>query len=227
MKRTPRRLEARNGSQGPSETGVRGRAPTVRSPTGSTAVAATTAATTVTATAAVTTTAATVATTATAVATTTAATEAAATTTAATAATARSAAATTTAAFATLVCGVHTQRTAVEHLAVHAICGDARFTLGCVFDESKAARAACFPVDHDRCRDHLPMGAERVLELLIHGAVGEVANVETSTHGPSSFSAPRKLTLERTLGAGVRFNDSPPRCDRGRRQHTTQHGSED
>src|SRR5262245_16377945 len=55
------------------------------------------------------------------------------------------------------------------------------------------------------------MRRKRILELLIHRAVREVANVKTSTHDSSSFSAPAKNSPsnERSV-LGAQFNDSPP-----------------
>ncbi len=154
----------------------------------------------------------------------TAATAAITTATAAATTAAAAAAATTTtatAAFTAFVRGVHPERTAVEHLAIHRVSRRACFVLGRILDEPETARATRFTIDHDGCGRHLPMGGERVLELLVHGAVRQIANVETSAHGPSSFSAPVFSPSNGRSVLGNRFNDSPPRCGRDRRQHTT------
>jgi hypothetical protein len=65
----------------------------------------------------------------------------AATTTAAAAATTR------TAAFTTLVRGVHSKRSPVEHLTIHGVGRRLGLAFGRVFDESEPARPACFTID--------------------------------------------------------------------------------
>lgn len=145
----------------------------------------------------------------------------------ATAAAAAGPATTTTAAFTPLVSGVHAKRTTVQHLAVHCVRRRARFVVRRILDEAESTRPSRLAVDHDRRGDDLPVGAEGVLELLIHGAVREVPNVKTSTHCPSSFrtlrlhprmSARCRAPISTTLHSGVAKTDGRTRrklADRG------------
>src|SRR5262249_6464089 len=140
----------------------------------------------------------------------------------ATAVTATSAAAAAATALAPLVGWVHPKWTTVQHLPVHGVGSGCRLALRRVLDEAEAARSTRLPIDHDGRGDDLPLGRKRVLELLIHGAVREVPDVKTSTHGSSSFSAPTGSPSNGCSVPGNPFNDSPPRCGGGGRQNTTQ-----
>jgi hypothetical protein len=102
---------------------------------------------------------------------------AAATETTATTAAATSATATASASLTLFVCRVHAKRTTVEHLPVHRVCGSASLVVRRILDEPEATRPSRLTIDHDGSGHHLPMRAERVFELLIHGAVREVPNV--------------------------------------------------